>query len=121
VKQFLVCVDGEVIGSSDLEGRDPGMGMLNGPFYPTPAYEKVKGTFELFSAAVDHKPSNETLLASCNAQCDALGLTLRTGDNRTIPTATIRIWDYARDLVDDARELQVATRDGETYERFFAR
>ena len=119
VKRFLVCVDDEVIGSSDLEGQDPGMGVACGPFFPTPSYEKVRSTFELFSAAVED-PRNEGVLATYYAQRDALGLTLRTSDERTVPAATIHITDFSRELGDDGYELEVIVQDRETYERFFS-
>jgi hypothetical protein len=117
MKRFSVVHKGDVIGTSDLEGRDPGMGVANGRFVPTPAYESVRDVFETFAEAID--PVNADVLQHYFAQRDSLGLELRC-DGAVVPTRTIHIADFSRDAGDDAYELEVTMRNAEEYERFFS-
>ena len=48
---YLIVYNGEPIGTMVSPGADASMGMVQGPFVPLPAYEKVRAVFRLFTEA----------------------------------------------------------------------
>jgi hypothetical protein len=49
--RYTILCNGEVIGSSDLEDREPDLGVAAGRFEPTDAYARVAPVFRLFAEA----------------------------------------------------------------------
>jgi hypothetical protein len=103
---------GDPIGASQLEGRDPSMGVAFGDFEPLPAYESVREVFLLFTEAQEEsanrkQPVDEEKLARYSKALETLQRTLQDADGRIIP----KTWLYVSDYGDLGRELTVQTSD----------
>jgi hypothetical protein len=62
---YRILINGKIIGYSELEGRDTGMGVFYGNFTPTPEYENYRAIFRLYIEAMilrdNHQPYEEKL------------------------------------------------------------
>ena len=79
--RYAILCNGEVIGHSDLEDREPDVGLASGRFEPTDAYPPVAHVFRLFA----------------EAQAD--------GENESVPAKLQAYEDARAHLVLDAREV----------------
>ena len=121
MKRFIVHTLDGPIGSSDLEGRDDGMGVANGAFFATPSYGPVRALFVAWSEAREAKPVDESSVREAARRISELGLTLHTVDGAHVPTSSIAITDYSLELGEDAREVMVIVADRASWIRFFSR
>jgi hypothetical protein len=104
---------GVIVGHSDLEHIEPGVGRAWGPFRPGLGYELVQPVFRLFARAMprDGSARDDALLAKYHGARDALALELQDDTGRRIPTSAIHIADYTVEEGDRAIELDVLIRD----------
>jgi hypothetical protein len=112
---------GVVVGWSDLEEVEPGLGRARGRFRPAIGYELVQPIFRLYAEAVPRSAEtrDEAKLARYYKSRDALQLELvddTTG--RRISTSAIHIADYRNGgSGGDDCELDVLIADIEYWER----
>jgi hypothetical protein len=104
---------GVIVGHSDLEHVEPGVGRAWGPFRPGLGYELVQPVFRLFARAVPHdgSPRDDALLERYHDARDALQLELQDAAGKSIPVSTIHIADYTVEEGDRAIELDVLIPD----------
>ena len=122
MKYYLIS-KGEVIGYSELEGRDPSMGVASGEFYPGDGYADVSNVFRQrseFLAAnyYDGIPERAQKYDETEPEIDALELSLRTEGGETVGTKHISLDDFSDESVEEY-QLSIVVDDRETYERFF--
>lgn len=114
--RFELRLGHSVLGFSDLEHRDPGMGAAFGRFRPTDGYEQVAPLFRQIAAreptarSAQEPASGDAELRALFAARDALGLTLH-GPSGQVPTQCLFVRDYSADAGPDAIELE-AVLDG---------
>ena len=89
---YLILCEGEPIGTMVNPAADHTMGMVHGPFWPLPAYEKVRTVFRLFAEATDDAQHKHYY-----RKRDALNLTVTTAAGRSVPAAWVHIYDLAED------------------------
>lgn len=111
---------GVVVGWSDLEEIEPGLGRARGRFRPGIGYELVQPIFRLFAEAVPRSADgrDEAKLERYYKSRDALQLQLvddTTG--RPISTSAIHIADYRNTGGSDDCELDVLIADVDYWER----
>ncbi|MBI3132672.1 MAG: hypothetical protein HYZ13_15260 [Acidobacteria bacterium] len=100
--KFEIRCNDAVIGHSDLEAADLGMGILHGEFLPTAAYEGVRPIFQLFGDAspesAPSKSGESAKLEAFRAQVEELDLEVwhRSGEN--LPVAEVHIHDFSAEL-----------------------
>lgn len=114
---------GEVIGYSELEGRDPSMGVASGEFYPGDRYADVSSVFRQrseFLAAnyYDGILEGEGKYEEMEAQIRSLELSLRTEAGEMVGTKHISVDDFSDESAAEYR-LSIVVDERETYERFF--
>jgi hypothetical protein len=111
---YSVIAGKTLIGWSDLERPDPGMGVLSGAFRPAPGYQAVRRIFRLFadaSPATSSEPTDTEKLQRYYRERDALGLRLLDSSGRLIPTNTVHVYDFSDEGGPDALELEVTVAD----------
>jgi len=111
---------GVVVGWSELERIEPGLGRARGRFRPGVGYELVQPVFRLYAEAVPRAESaerDEAKLARYYRSRDALKLELVDPAGRVIPTSAIHIADYRSDDDGGDCELDVLIADVEYWER----
>ncbi len=104
---------GVIVGHSELEEVDAGLGRAWGAFRPGLGYELVQPVFRLFARAVprDGSARQDAQLARYYKSRDALGLELADANGRVIATSAIHIADYTVEEGADALELDVLIKD----------
>ena len=110
---------GIIVGWSDLEQIEPGLGRAHGRFRPSVGYELVQPVFRLFAEAVP--ASGDTRdgekLERYYQSRDALALELFDFTGRRVPTSAIHIADYTQENGPAACELDVLIADEEYWRR----
>lgn len=104
---------GIIVGHSDLEHLEPGVGRAWGRFRPGLGYELVQPVFRLFAHAVPHGEAarDDAMLARYYKARDALKLELIDGNGACIPTSAIHIADYTIEEGPAAIVLDVLIND----------
>jgi hypothetical protein len=117
--RHTVRLHGVIVGHSDLEHTEPGIGRAWGAFRPGLGYDLVQPVFRLFARALprDGSSRDEAVLARYYKARDALKLELSDGDGAPIPTSVIHIADYSIEEGDEAIELDVLISDESYWER----
>lgn len=117
--KHTVKLHGVIVGHSELEHADRGVGRAWGPFRPGLGYELVQPVFRLFAQAVPHDDSgrDDLMLARYYKARDALDLELEDAQGRVISTSAIHIADYSVEEGASAIELDVLIRDDGYWER----
>jgi hypothetical protein len=107
---------GVIVGHSELEHSERGVGRAWGAFRPALGYELVQPVFRLYSKAVDADGSEQDaqMLERYYKARDALNLELTDASGGSIPTSTIHIADYTIEDGPSAIQLDVLIAD-ETY------
>lgn len=108
-------VGGVIVGHSELEHADRGVGRAWGEFRPGMGYDLVQPVFRLFSEAVPRAGGSrdDAKLSRYHGARDALGLELVDAAGRPIRTSAIHIADYTGDAGDGPLELDVLISDDE--------
>lgn len=111
--KHTVRLKGVIVGHSELEHIEPGVGRAWGAFRPGLGYELVQPVFRLFARAVPHDGSrrDDEMLGRYHDARDALDLHLEDTSGKPIRTSTIHIADYSVEAGDSAIELDVLIRD----------
>jgi len=112
--RHTVRLHGVIVGHSDLEHAEPGLGRAWGPFRPGIGYELVQPVFRLYARAVprgDTAPKDDAMLERYYKARDALRLELQDADGRAIRTSAIHILDYTVEEGSGALELDVLISD----------
>ena len=111
--KHTVRLKGVIVGHSELEHIEPGVGRAWGAFRHGLGYELVQPVFRLFARAVSHDGSrrDDDMLARYHDARDALDLQLEDTSGKRIRTSTIHIADYTVEAGDNAIELDVLIRD----------
>src|SRR5215510_1829027 len=103
---------GVVVGWSDLEKIEVGLGRAHGVFRPGVGYELVEPIFRLFAQAVPRDSvRDESKLARYHKSRDALGLELYDDAGERITTSAIHIVDYTSTDASAPLELDVLISD----------
>jgi hypothetical protein len=111
---YRVEAQGLLIGESDLETADPGMGVASGQFHAAPGYLQVQLIFRMYADAIPDTSAGQTngpLLQQYYQRRDALGLRLTDAEGKVIATSAIHISDFTREAGVDAMELEVFLAD----------
>jgi hypothetical protein len=95
--RHTVRLQGVIVGHSELEHADAGLGRAWGAFRPGLGYELVQPVFRLFAQAVplDGSSRDPALLERYYKARDALPLELQDDGGRTIRASAIHIVDYS--------------------------
>jgi hypothetical protein len=110
--RHTVRLHGVIVGHSELENIEPGVGRAWGDFRPGLGYELVQPVFRLFAQAVPLDGAKDiALLERYHAARDKLNLELVDADGRAIRTSTIHIADYTIEEGPTAITLDVLIRD----------
>ena len=111
--KHTVRLEGVIVGHSELEHADRGVGRAWGAFRPAMGYELVQPVFRLFSEAVPEAGGSrdDAKLKRYHGARDALGLELVDASGRPIRTSAIHIADYTGDAGDGTIELDVLISD----------
>lgn len=111
--KHTVRLKGVIVGHSELENVEPGVGRAWGAFRPGLGYEVVQPVFRLFARAVprDGARRDDQMLARYHDARDALDLQLEDARGKRIRTSTIHIADYTVEAGEAAIELDVLIRD----------
>ena len=117
--RYCILCDGELIGTSDLEGRDESMGVAVGAFVPTAAYARVQPTFRLFVAARADGESEPDAkkLAAYEAARDQLQLSVTDAAGAPVPASGVAILDFSGPGDEDALEVEVYFATPEKFAR----
>lgn len=117
--KHTVRLKGVIVGHSELEHADHGVGRAWGAFRPGMGYELVQPVFRLFSEAVPAAGGSrdDAKLARYHGARDALGLELEDETGEPIRTSAIHIADYTDDAGDGTIELDVLISDDEYWQR----
>jgi hypothetical protein len=110
---------GIIVGHSDLEHVEPGVGRAWGAFRPGLGYDLVQPVFRLFAQAVPREEGarDDALLARYYKARDALNLELVDGNGARIRTSAIHIADYSIEAGPAAIELDVLIHDDAYWQR----
>lgn len=111
---YVLKLRGMIVGRSELERADPGMGIRTGAFRPGLGYELVQPVFRLFTEALgatSEQPNDETKLARYYRARDALGLELFDDAGNRVATSHIHIADLTEEVGPRALELEVVLSD----------
>jgi hypothetical protein len=113
---------GVIVGHSELEHAEPGVGRAWGAFRPGVGYELVQPVFRLFAQAHPHggDSRDDAVLDRYYSARDALNLELVDGAGSPIPTSTIHIADYTVEEGPAAIELDVLIADDNYWARRMA-
>ena len=119
MKYRIICND-KFIGESDLELRDPSMGVLAGVFVPTPAYAEVQTVFRLQTEAgtsvADTDPDKWKIFIAAR---EKLGVSAESESGMPLPAVSrIDIFDYSVEL--NEYEVTIFTGDGRVYDQYCA-
>ena len=111
--KHTVRLNGVIVGHSELEHADRGVGRAWGAFRPGTGYELVQPIFQLFSEAVPPSGGarDEAKLARYHGARDKLGLELVDGSGQPIRTTVIHIADYTDGTGAGTIELDVLISD----------
>jgi hypothetical protein len=116
-RDFLIVCEGEAIGSSDLEARDPGMGTARGRFFPLPAYDRVRHVFRIFAESQHSTGAADAdKVSKYYSARDQLHLTVETRAGRPIPADTVHISDFRDEIDEEACEVDVYLSDRTLFE-----
>jgi hypothetical protein len=120
--QFNLLANGELIGSSELEGADPSMGVRIGRFVPNENYSKYQSLFREHSEIrtgmqVQVEPPDE--YKRLRIQLDSLQLRIETSNGEKVGTVLIDLEDFSEELGEEGFGLSLVVDDRSTYERFF--
>lgn len=104
---------GVIVGHSELEHDDRGVGRAWGAFRPGLGYELVQPVFRLYAQAAprDGSPEDASMLDRYYRARDALKLELVDANGAAIPTSTIHIADYTVEDGPGAIALDVLIAD----------
>jgi hypothetical protein len=104
---------GVIVGHSDLEHAEPGVGRAWGRFRPGIGYDLVQPVFHLFARAVraDGSQTDAAALARYYKARDALNLELVDATGARIATTTIHIADYTTEDAATPIEIDVLISD----------
>jgi hypothetical protein len=105
--KYSVFADGDLIGQSELDHLDRGMGVAYGRFLPASAYDRVQSVFLLFTEG----KHDEYYKAR-----DTLNLQIRTEESSVVPTSWIHIVDHSVELGLDSMELSAQVCDTKWWE-----
>lgn len=111
---YVLKLRGVIVGRSELERADPGMGIRAGAFRPGLGYELVQPVFRLFTEAVSASsgaPNDEAKLARYYRARDALGLELFDAAGGKVATDRIHIADRTEEEGPKAITLEVVVSD----------
>ena len=111
---YVLKLRGVIVGRSELERADPGMGIRAGAFRPGLGYELVQPVFRLFTEALAEAtagPNDEAKLARYHSARDALGLELYDAGGNRVATSHIHIADLTEEVGPKALELEVVLSD----------
>ncbi len=115
--RYRIRCNGEEIGASELEERDSGMGIATGVFVPSPAYERVRATFRIFSEAMrETGPADQEMIDRYYRERDKLGLTVVRPDGTLLRTSVVHISDFSEGPNDDSYEVEVHIDDPAFFE-----
>lgn len=110
--RHTVRLHGVIVGHSELENIEPGVGRAWGDFRPGLGYELVQPVFRLFAQAVPLDGAKDNaLLERYHAARDKLNLELVDAEGRAIRTSTIHIADYTVEEGAKAISLDVLIPD----------
>ncbi len=111
--KHTVKLHGVIVGHSELEHAERGVGRAWGAFRPGLGYELVQPVFRLFAQAVPRGSGerDEVTLARYYKARDALKLELQDAQGRAIPASDIHIADYTVEDGPSAIELAVLIPD----------
>jgi hypothetical protein len=112
--KYRIEAHGRVIGHSDLEHSDPGMGVLEGRFYPEAGYAAVREVFRIFGRAMpmtSAETTDEGEVARYYRERDELDLMLIDQEGHSISTSWIHIHDYEPEAGPDAMQVEVSIDD----------
>lgn len=111
--RHTVRLKGVIVGHSELEHTERGIGRAWGAFRPGLGYELVQPVFRLFARAVPHDGSSrdDAMLARYHDARDSLELQLEDANGKRIRSSTIHIADYTVEAGDKAIELDVLISD----------
>lgn len=111
--RHTVRLHGVIVGHSELENIEPGVGRAWGAFRPGLGYDLVQPVFRLFAQAVPRDgEKDKSLLERYYSARDALSLELVDDGGRSIRTNAIHIADYTIEEGPSAIELDVLVTDG---------
>lgn len=114
---YRICCDDELIGVSDLESLDPGMGTATGKFTPAPGYERVRNVFRLFAEAHrDTGPPDPEKLASYYQARDLLALTVETSSGEVVSVDLVHIADFRDSIDESACEVEIHVSDASFFD-----
>ena len=110
---------GVIVGHSDLEHSERGVGRAWGAFRPGLGYELVQPVFRLFAQAMapDGSPQDPGMLERYYKARDALNLELTDVHGARIPTSVIHIVDYTVEDGPSAIQLDVLISDDSYWAR----
>ena len=110
---------GIIVGHSDLEHSDRGVGRAWGAFRPGLGYDLVQPVFRLYAQAVaaDGSQQDAAKLERYYKARDALNLELTDETGAKIPTSTIHIADYSVEDGPSAIRLDVLISDEDYWAR----
>lgn len=110
---------GVIVGHSDLEHSERGVGRAWGAFRPGLGYDLVQPVFRLFSQAVarDGSEQDHAMLERYYKARDALNLELTDAHGERISTSTIHIADYTIEDGPSAIHLDVLISDDSYWDR----
>lgn len=112
--RHTVRLHGVIVGHSELENIEPGVGRAWGAFRPGLGYDLVQPVFRLFAQAVPRDGEKDKgLLERYYSARDALSLELVDDGGRSIRTNAIHIADYTIEEGPSAIELDVLVTDGD--------
>ena len=111
--KHTVKLHGVIVGHSDLEHSERGVGRAWGAFRPALGYDLVQPVFRLYSKAVgpDGAQQDAAMLQRYYKARDALNLELTDASGGRIPTSTIHIADYTIEDGPSAIQLDVLIPD----------
>jgi hypothetical protein len=111
--KHTVRLHGVIVGHSELENSDQGLGRAWGQFRPGLGYELVQPVFRIFAQAVprDGSPRDEAGVERYYKARDAMGLELVDATGHPIRTSAIHIADYTVEEGTGALQLDVLISD----------
>ena len=100
--EFLIFCENDLIGSSDLECRDSGLGTASGEFYPIEKYEKHRHVFKIFANAHDDSGTQDAVaIADYYRARDKLTLVVKSASGDVVESSTVHIVDFAEETDDE--------------------
>ncbi len=111
--KHTIKLHGVIVGHSELEHSERGVGRAWGAFRPGLGYDLVQPVFRLYAQAVarDGSEQDASKLERYYKARDALNLELTDGQGIPIPTSAIHIADYTIEEGPAAIELDVLIPD----------